>query len=458
MHGQSAHPPNRLPMRKQTYLENTMRFFLQTAVDISVNCYEAFIFFMIMRFCVGYEKKLAPFARIGWVVIAFIAVMSSCVLRLHSIITYLLLTAAELAYAHYFFDHAVNMRYFFGFSGLFLTAASRTLTTLIMAYTAPGSLIRSTPAEYLGSVCLYVFLLTLLFFVTIWVKPRDVIITTKLKALMLGIIALSLTNVALLLVFLSENAAALTNVFPIILSCIIILAVAFMAVLISYKLAIANRKYVDEQLLLKQHENELKHYEQMGVIFDTMRSDKHDYNLHLRTILGMSAHNDSKEISEYIQALLNEAPTITQRVNTGNVSLDALISERMITAEANGILFTTKLFVPQELPVPIIDFCSILGNLLDNAIEACMRIDDGRYIKLSVTPKSSMLHISVINSSNGSYKKIDDTFITTKSDKSEHGLGLSRINELTRKYNGASHFKPDTDKFSADIFLPLKED
>lgn len=105
---------------------------------------------------------------------------------------------------------------------------------------------------------------------------------------------------------------------------------------------------------------------------------------------------------------------------------------------------------------PIID--SNLKNLLDNAIEANCKLDmTKRRLQIEIKPYNNMLLLFISNSSNGIYLYGGNgNLLTTKtSNKNEHGIGIKRINEIVKKYNGIIEFDPGTEIFSVSILFPL---
>jgi histidine kinase-, DNA gyrase B-, and HSP90-like ATPase len=104
------------------------------------------------------------------------------------------------------------------------------------------------------------------------------------------------------------------------------------------------------------------------------------------------------------------------------------------------------------------DLCSLISNLLDNAIEANCKLDmTKRRLQIEIKPYNNMLLLFISNSSNGIYLYGGNgNLLTTKtSNKNEHGIGIKRINEIVKKYNGIIEFDPGTEIFSVSILFPL---
>ena len=94
--------------------------------------------------------------------------------------------------------------------------------------------------------------------------------------------------------------------------------------------------------------------------------------------------------------------------------------------------------------------------MLDNAVEACMKVEQNRYIRLNIVAIEENLRITVKNSSNGQYRRKGNYFITDKSVPEYHGIGIKRIKEIAGKYGGMCSFVAGQDCFEAICYLPLQ--
>ena len=102
------------------------------------------------------------------------------------------------------------------------------------------------------------------------------------------------------------------------------------------------------------------------------------------------------------------------------------------------------------------DLCSILSNLLDNAIEACCKLEYSRYINLEMLIFKNQFNIKIINSSNGDYKMENGKFKTTKRGDL-HGIGIGHIKSIVENYGGIYDIKPESEVFTTHISIPLAQ-
>ena len=140
--------------------------------------------------------------------------------------------------------------------------------------------------------------------------------------------------------------------------------------------------------------------------------------------------------------------------NTGNLNADAVLNSKISLALKKGIRVDYKAAVPEILPVSEIDLCAVLGNLIDNAVESCEKVEeDSRFIRLYIGTLRSQLYVSVSNATNEHVRKLDEEYITAK--RGNHGHGLKRINRVVEKYGGYINRKNEPGVFVTEIMLPL---
>ena len=118
-------------------------------------------------------------------------------------------------------------------------------------------------------------------------------------------------------------------------------------------------------------------------------------------------------------------------IDTGNTAFDAIISAKKVLAESKNIDFALKIQIPEKLQVDAVDLCVIFGNALDNAIEACEKLETQKIINVSAIYDDNQLICKITNTALTSTSDLQ----TTKSDKENHGFGLDNIKQALSKYN-----------------------
>ena len=196
-----------------------------------------------------------------------------------------------------------------------------------------------------------------------------------------------------------------------------------------------------------------KQIEEVQNIYMTMRGWRHDYHNHLQSIKAHIKLEQYEEVIKYLNDLEVDLKDVSNLVETGNVELDAILNAKISLALNHQIKVDYKAAVPEKLTVKNIDLCVLLGNLIDNAVEACDLMSEKKFIRLYIGVFKSQLYISVTNSTKELIRKLDDEYITTK--RGNHGHGLKRINNIVNKYDGFINRKNEPGVFVTEIMLPL---
>ena len=199
-----------------------------------------------------------------------------------------------------------------------------------------------------------------------------------------------------------------------------------------------------------------KQRDEVQNIYQTMRAWRHDYHNHMQAIKALLSMGKKEELSDYLDNLEKDLDSIDIAIRTGNVGLDAILSSKVSIARKNDIEVNCTAKVPANLKISDVHLCAIVGNLLDNAIEACEKITEGaaqRFIRIYIGLFKSQLYISVSNSTCEKHRRRLSELVTSK--LGEHGFGLRRIDKLAEKYDGYVNRKNEPGIFATEVMLPL---
>jgi sensor histidine kinase regulating citrate/malate metabolism len=185
-----------------------------------------------------------------------------------------------------------------------------------------------------------------------------------------------------------------------------------------------------------------------------MRGWRHDYHNHIQTLLALSGN--AEQTRAYLLELNNDLIAVDTVIRTGNVMLDAILNSKLSLIQSKNIEINAKAVVPSELKVSEIDLCTIIGNLLDNAMEACLKQPENekRYIRVYIGILKGQLYISVTNSMSGNVNKEGKAYVTAKN-RETHGFGLMRIDQIVDKHEGYINRQNEKGVFITEIMLPI---
>ena len=192
------------------------------------------------------------------------------------------------------------------------------------------------------------------------------------------------------------------------------------------------RKKTYLKLAEYQTEQARQHLNEVRSIHSEMRGYKHDFHHHLQTLKGQLEAGEVERAIAYIEELDNQLMNVDTLLKTGNVSLDAILSAKIAQAKAENITVNVKASVPDLLTITDVELSILVGNLLDNAIEAAEKVENGN-VSIVIKPQKKFIIIKVKNSYDGNK---NNELQTTKKDKEYHGIGLKSIKRIVEKYQG----------------------
>lgn len=213
-------------------------------------------------------------------------------------------------------------------------------------------------------------------------------------------------------------------------------------------------KLIDRRISAYQSELIQKHCEEVQNIYQTMRGWRHDYHNHIQTLLALCG--DEAHTREYLWRLNDDLTTVDTVLKTGNVMVDAILNSKLSLLKSKGIAVNAKAIVPENLAVSEIDLCTVIGNLLDNAMEAVLRQPEEteKFVRVFIGVLKEQLYISVYNSTGTAPKKKGNTYLSTKPG-ANHGFGLMRVDRIVEKYGGFLNRQHEEGVFATEVMLPL---
>ncbi len=211
---------------------------------------------------------------------------------------------------------------------------------------------------------------------------------------------------------------------------------------------------IDRRIVKYQNDLIIKHCKEVQNMYKDMRGWRHDYHNHIQALLALT--EKPGQLKKYLLELNNDLTNVDTVIKTGNIMVDAILNSKLSLIRSYDINVNVKAVVPAELPVSETDLCTIIGNLLDNAMEACIKQEETaeRFIRIYIGILKKQLYISVQNSASKEPKRTNGIFFSTKNG-SGHGFGLMRIDSISAKYNGYVNRQSEEGIFATEILLPL---
>ena len=229
-----------------------------------------------------------------------------------------------------------------------------------------------------------------------------------------------------------------------------------------YRILLAERQkhFVEEQQVKAMK----KRLEEAENFYGSIRKVRHEMKNHIANIKGLAGAGEYGEIEDYVRCMDETMQELEYKYVTGNAVTDVIINDKCRRAEKAGIRFDANFWYGGEIPV--FDMGIILNNLLDNAIEACEKLETGKgFIRLSLKRKKQFLLLEVENSFDGvvpAQMGRNLAPITTKQRMlpeiiTEHGIGLENVRDIAERYFGGVNIKVKGNVFHVTVMLQQGE-
>lgn len=230
------------------------------------------------------------------------------------------------------------------------------------------------------------------------------------------------------------------------INCLFVLIVQFIGLTTS-------RINFEKQFSDKLLEDEKRQYEAFRKSVDYVNIKCHDLKHELQRIRQSGSVN-----TEALEEIAQGVALYEAFANTGNETLDILLTEKTLECESDGIAFSFMADAAALSVMDASDIYSLFGNLLDNAIGYVKKLDDKdkRFIRLFVKPQGGMILIHEENYFEGVAVFVEGLPQTTKDDKIYHGFGIKSMQRTAKKYGGDIRISTDDGMYKADILIHIK--
>ncbi len=301
----------------------------------------------------------------------------------------------------------------------------------------------------MGLICKFAAFI-FIFFISKKIGKIDLGISKGISALL---IIQPIATVFVTLVMLKCNYG-LESIPAVLFSAVAVLMIA--SNLVTLFLIYRQKDYVESKAKLEfaneQIKNQLAHYEELYRYQSEIRTFRHDIKNKLLSVSGLLADG---QVETAVDAIKGEVDFLDEAhygvVNSGNPAIDAVLQSKLAIAESRGITLDYSVKITDKINVDLLRLGVLIGNALDNAIEAAEGLGNGteKTIFASIITMGGRIVISVENPVEA---QVDTKHIgTAKADKLNHGYGLKSIKTIAQKYDGDVFVSCEGNIFTASI-------
>ncbi len=238
-----------------------------------------------------------------------------------------------------------------------------------------------------------------------------------------------------------------TSIYILVTVVIVMILSAVVAVWIYKAAKAATAARLEAEFMKEQAKIKDRHFRDIKEQYVEYRRLKHDFANHLKV---MGTLNNSQKVLEYADEIKEKLEKIEQQSFCDNLALDALLTLKNKEAERAGINISYEICSFDGVTIPDFDMCTIMSNLLDNAIDACHKTSEKR-IKLHINRKLGRLIVMLKNSS----LPVNEDLNTSKTDRDNHGIGVHQIKAIAEKYDGEYVYKYSNSEFVGIVSMSV---
>lgn len=203
-----------------------------------------------------------------------------------------------------------------------------------------------------------------------------------------------------------------------------------------------NKIYLEQQKS-GQYQSQIAAYKMLEEQYRQAERLRHDMKNHIIALSGLLESKDYRKMAEYLDTMEHNG-NLSGGEMTGSTAVDAILYQKGTYAEQNNIPWECDVTIPKACGINEFDLCVLFGNLLDNAIEACERMQDieARFINIMANAVKGCFLLEIKNS-------------THKENPEKHGIGLLNIDDVVRNYNGVMDIEVKDGVFTVSILIPM---
>ena len=282
-------------------------------------------------------------------------------------------------------------------------------------------------------------------------KGKD--LNAKSALLSFAFTAATALGLGALMKIAAQSVSRETNVLVLILAIILVSMNIILYIMIKQVQQLLHHKY-ELAILNKQKDFERSRMDEVNTIWGNIRKLKHDLKNHFSAISGLLEDGKYDSGIQYLSELNNTVNSMGELIKSGNTVVDYIINSKL--SNLDGVQVIVSGYVGSFSDIEDIDMVSILGNILDNAIEAQEKTIGEKRIELLFLRKNTNRVIICKNSVSESVLKNNKLLSSTKDSPELHGFGHQIVESTVKKYNGIIDYFEENNVFGVQIILPEK--
>ena len=424
--------------------------------EITVNCTETAALFYLLKARLGLLPRQQWRGWVGYVVVVLTMTWLNY-LDVNVAIAMISLASVQLLWVLLCFGESWTKRvlwYLVSVAVPFLTNTLLSIGFMLSDSDMQASLL-PTRVRFVTQILYLAITVTLCTVLTLFPKSKQLHAPGALRWVLLGIMSVDLICLASNLSILNDPYLSEETANGFVLDDFALLGTGIGIFLLFERLGVVMQQRLVLSEKLAQHAARKAEQERAETAARTWR---HDMRRALEPIAFFLSRGDTEHIRKYFADLHITVDAMGAGIETGSVGLDAELNTRKTQARL--------LNIPMQITAQKLDFTGIneaqLGmaaaNLLDNALEACQRVDpaEDRFIEVRLYSRGDMIVFEVLNSADGVYRRTDQSLLSTKED-GDHGHGYDQLQILIEECDGYYITEPRNDSFRVHVCLPKGE-
>lgn len=268
---------------------------------------------------------------------------------------------------------------------------------------------------------------------------------------LLGLLVTPIFSFIIVLYMMSLNDV---TTFGLSVTCILFLLINLVIFYLYDKIIAHVAQQKEHEILVMQNRDYHYMIENMRVSVENTRQLKHDLKNHAVVLDSLTKNEQYEELKDYLKTIFQDISGTY--VETGNTTIDSILNFKIQECKSKDICFDPIVAVPQEMQISYDILTIVLGNLLDNAIDATDKLKEGREICFRLTYEAGLLYLHMSNPYRGTLNIKDGVYQSTKTVSEYHGYGLKNIQKAIDRNGGHMHIEAKDQRFTVNIVLATR--